>query len=496
MAINQQDNDYNMGLMAEQRGIRGQIRRGFRNHFMGDDSWVMKGAEAMNTGTAYYADMAGDKFQQVSDYMIGVEGRGYYQGGKRIAEDIASGNGVAGAGDIGAVGSELSASAGFNDYSPEQINMVKEEYQSRMKSLKTSEGRKNYLINRASQIKRGNLIGRGVATGSIDTAGEVASSDEAYQILQQSGINDDKLLAQARSDLGVSDGDKISGYMSQGERSKDFKKMFGDGFAVQDIDAALGDENFEGFMSGIDSLYKSFDPRSQKQSSDYKAKQGNVVHAYESLSPKAKAVADRWLQRKGIKIQGGEVIFERDTGGGSGFIAGLAGFDTTVDTRGGLLGGSESDRRSIFGNARGSLDSEQSQMAVSGGIEAISGRKISFAKGQSIGSQMGLVTDALGGVAQAKLDKIIMDKSAPLSMRKAAALEHKRRNGGLSSEESSRMVSLLAESGLSGTEGESIAGFDKLDKTGVGGNSADKIQRDSLFHMVELAKIVEGMNKK
>lgn len=518
LANNQQQNDYNMGLMAEQNGVKGRARRAWRKHFMGDQSWVMPLSEAINTKSAYYSDIAGDKFQQISDFMIGVEGRGYYQGAERIMNDISEGGHHA-FGNITGSSKSKEAIYGMSGYSESQKELVKD-YMERALGNETiddvlsdvpsvlgsaltgrtydrgkeigvngysqklsKEKRINAIKNMAGKIKGGDYISSwnvAVTTSGFDNSNAASiSNQEAFDILQASGLSG-HALNQARSDLGLSDGEKISGYISQDERGKKFKKMFGDGFAIQDIDAALGDKNFESFTIGVSELHKIFDPQKQRQSEEYNKKEGEVIYAYESMSPKAKAVADRWMLKKGIKIENGRIVF----------------VDRYENKGGGLLNDQEAEAGDIFFNSRNSLDSEQVQMAIGSGIEAISGRKISLEKGVGVGDQIGIVTDALGGVAQAKLEKIVTDKSNPISMRRAAAFELKRRSGGLSADETSRMLNSLTEIGLGGTEGENIRGFDKLDRTGVGGNEGSRIQRDSLVHLVELAKIVEGMNKK
>lgn len=514
-ANKQQENDYNMGLMAEQNGIRGRFRRGFRNHFLGGDSWVMNGAEGINNATGYYADVAGDKFQSISDAMIGVEGRGYYQGGERIIGSIMEGGGHMAYGAVSHTGKK-SSSMGMSGYSDSQKRMVSEYMDNALGEIGVDEGfeaaikfmtgqdpnagyekgvtgkqtkltkekRLQVIRNMAGKIKNGEFINGATisvsAGASENSSGYNMSEQEAFDILQSSGLRGSS-LEQARSDLGLSNGERMSGYMSQDDRGNKFKKMFGEGFAIQDIDAALGDENFDTFTRGVSDLHKVFNPEQQRQSEQYNSMEGEVIFAYESLSPKAKAVADRWMQKKGIKIQDGRVVFtNRYQNVGEGF-----------------LNGQESGAEDMFYDARKSLDSEQAQMAVGGGIEAISGRKISLEKGKSIGSQVGVVTEALGGVAKKKLEKIMSDTSNPISMRKAAAFELKRRSEGLSSTEVVGMLDNLVELGIGGTEGEYVAGFDKLDKSGVGGKGGtEAIQRDSLRSMVELAKIVDDMSAK
>lgn len=502
-AAGQQRSDFDVSSLAEQYGIKGRLRRGYRDFAFGNG--ISVGGVRMGIGgvtnavadnvlynSANLSDYVDTEYQMMQDKFYGIEGRGYFGGAQRIQERLDSGKGLrSGMGGASSVaGGDIFAN--MSEYTSDPL--AAQRLQNEIRDAASS-GDVQRLKQVAGMVKSGSTIGDfgiGFEKG--------VTNDDIQSLVRGAGIKDKGTLNVINS-LAPSSvtGAPANDYMSKDQRYSEFKKIFGTGFSDQEAEEAMGSDSFASFIKKMKRLITLFKQGDQKQSKEFKLLEAQAIGEYEKLDGAAKKLADRFIQKYQISISGNRITFRR--GGYENMTlvekmkSGL-GFRVEEDNLDAFS--TAFDAEQLFGKASSSMDKEQEIASIEDSLSGF-GASIKLDRSADLSGQMDLVVGAMSGVSDEQLLKVYDDKNASMGMRRAAMIEYNRRgrgsNASLTDDESRQLAESLVSSGLSGTEGAYVEGGDKLDNRGYGAQMAEtaKVNRDTVRQLVELTKIIQTM---
>jgi hypothetical protein len=504
-AAGQQRTDYESSQLAEQFGITGRIKRGYRQFAFGEGvsvGGVRMGvggvtnsvADSVTGAMVHGSDVLDTGYQSLQDKFYGIEGRGYFSGAQRIQERIDSGKGLRSAsGFIGssAAGSEVFANISEYTSDPLASSRLSTEIKDALASGDTTR-----LKQVAGMVKAGKTIGdfgMGFEKG--------VTNADVQALVRGAGVTDKKSM-KALNSMAPStvSGGFNSGHMSKDERIKRLKSVLGSGFSDQEGEEALGSPGFMKFIDNMKKLIKMFSQTDQRQSKEYKALESQAIGEYEALDGAAKKLADRFLAKYNVTIDGGKITFRR--GGEENMtmgekISSALGYRVEEDNLDAFS--AAFDLGELSSSAQKSQDAEQEIASIQSSLKGF-GMNVKLDKGAGLEGQMDLVTGAMAGVSEEKLLEVYNDKNASSGMRNAAKMEYNRRihGGDFSQDQSMEMASSMVAGGLANTEGAYLEGTEKLDpKSAIGIQMAEtaKINRETVRQMVELTKLIESMKK-
>lgn len=505
-AAGQQRTDYESSQLAEQFGVTGRIKRGYRQFAFGEGINVggvrfgiggvaNSTADSVTGAMAHTSDVLEAGYTGLQDQFYGIEGRGYFGGAQRIQERMDSGKGLRSAnGFIGssAAGSEIFSN--ISDYTSDP--MASSRLNTEIKDALAS-GDTKRLKQVAGMVKAGKTI------GDFGMGFEKGITNEDVQALVRGAGISDKKSMKALNSMAPSTvtGGFNSGHMSKDERIKKLKSVLGSGFSEQEGEEALASPGFMKFIENMKGLMKMFNQANQKQSKEYKALEARTVGEYEALDGAAKKLADRFMAKYNVTIDGGKVTFRR--GGEENMtmgekISSALGFRVDEDNLDAFS--AAFDLGELGGAAQKSQDAEQEISSIQSSLKGF-GMNVKLDKEGGLEGQMDLVTGAMAGVSDEKLMSVYNDKNASSGMRNAARLEYNRRARGdadFSQSDSMEIAKSLVSAGLGDTEGAYLEGAEKLDGKGaIGMQMAEtaKINRETVRQMVELTKLIESMKK-
>jgi hypothetical protein len=254
------------------------------------------------------------------------------------------------------------------------------------------------------------------------------------------------------------------------------------------------------FIDNMKKLIKMFSQTDQRQSKQYKALESQAIGEYEALDGAAKKLADRFLAKYNVTIDGGKITFRR--GGEENMtmgekISSALGYRVEEDNLDAFS--AAFDLGELGSSAQKSQDAEQEIASIQSSLKGF-GMNVKLDKSAGLEGQMDLVTGAMAGVSEKKLLEVYNDKNASSGMRNAAKMEYNRRlkGGDFSQDQSMELASSMVAGGLGDTEGAYLEGTEKLDPKGaIGMQMAEtaKINRETVRQMVELTKLIESMKK-
>jgi hypothetical protein len=506
-AVSQQRSDYQSSQMAEQFGFGGRMKRGYREFAFGDGleiGGVRMGvggvtnsvADSVSQGSGHLSDVFEAGYADLQDKFYGIEGRGHFSGAQRIQERLDSGasprssGGFAGIRNVGA-----GVSANLSEYTddPMSSSSLTNEIKDAL-----SGGNTTRLKQIAGMVKSGSTVdkfGMGFEKG--------VSNEDVQALVRGAGVTDKKNLKtlNALAPSTVSGGFN-SGHMNKDERIEKLKGILGSGFSEQEGEEALGSPGFMKFVNNMKKLMKLFSSGDQKQSKEYKVVEAQAIGDYDSLDGAAKKLADRFMSKFGISIDGSRITMRR-----SGFDN-MSVYEKIKDGLGynvddGNLGAfsAAADLGDLGESAQSSQDAEQEVASIQSSLGAF-GKNVKLDKSAGLEGQMDLVGGVMAGVDDEKLMSVYKDKEQSAGVRNAARIEHNRRLNGadspLDKQQSEEMVRSLISGGLADTEGSYVEGTEKLKGKGTVGaqmEETSKINRETVRQMVELSKIIESMKR-